>query len=96
MFDPMGVASVLDTSCNRVTLTYVGGHTGSSFSRKISVAAGHLAIADEQEMSQTEIKHMPRSVSEWGYSVSYYVVPGESIVLHDPALSRIIDATCSS
>lgn len=93
-FDPLTDANVLDTSCKKMVITYIGGHTGTSFSRTVTVSAGDLVIVDQQMMYQGEPR--PNSVSSWGQSVGYYITPGETVVLHEPALSSIFSIACRS
>ena len=90
-FDPLTEANVLDTSCKNMVITYIGGHTGSSFSQTVTVSAGQLVIAGQQRTYQGE----PSTVSSWGQSVNYYITPGETVVLHE-ALSSILSIVCRS
>jgi hypothetical protein len=93
-FDPDGYADVLDTSCQRIVITYSGGHTGISFSHRVAVSAGHLLIVDPNMLASGELR--PRTVSSWARSVGYYVNPGETVVLREASLSSILDIACSS
>ena len=81
-FDPLTEANVLDTSCKNMVITYIGGHTGASFSQTVTVSAGQLVIAGQQRTYQGE----PSTVSSWAQSVNYYITPGETVVLHEPPL----------
>jgi hypothetical protein len=93
-FDPTGYANVLDTSCKKMVITYVGGHTGLSFSKRVSVSAGDLVIVDPQMLAPGEFQ--PKTVSSWAQAVGYYVTPGETVVLHEDSLSSILTIACSS
>lgn len=91
-FDPTSDADVLDTSCAKMTIKYIGGHTGLSFSETVGVSAGSLTIVDKKMMYPGEPK--PTTVGSWGFSVGDYVTPGETVVLHNPNLS-ILNIACS-
>jgi hypothetical protein len=93
-FDPTGYANVLDTSCKKIVIKYIGGHTGLSFSRRVTVAAGDLVIVDRQMLAHGESR--PKTVKSWAQALGYYVVPGETVVLHEPSLSSISSIACSS
>lgn len=93
-FDPTCYANVLDTSCKKMVITYIGGHTGLSFSQTVRVSAGDVVIVDAQMMYPGELK--PKTVSSWAQSVGYYIAPGETVVLHEPTLSSILSVACSS
>ena len=93
-FDPLGYANVLDTSCKKMVIKYIGGHTGTSFSQTATVSAGSLLIVDQQMMNRGE--PIPKTVSAWAQSVGYYVTPGETAVLHEPSLSSILSIACNS
>ena len=93
-FDPLNVANVIDTSCKKMVVKYIGGHTGSSFSQTVTVPTGSLVIVDQQMIYPGEPK--PTNVSEWAQSVGYYIAPGETVILHEPSLSSIFSMACSS
>jgi hypothetical protein len=59
-FDPINNAEVMDTSCKEMAITYIGGHTGVSYSVKVVVAAGTLTIVDPRALSPGEAK--PKNV----------------------------------
>jgi hypothetical protein len=92
-FDPTGYADVLDTSCKNIVIRYIGGHTGLSFSERVSVSASDLVIVDPQMLAPG--KPRPNTVSSWAQAVGYYITPGETVVLHEPSLSSISSIACS-
>jgi hypothetical protein len=91
--DPLAIANVLDATCKKMTITYAGFHTGASASGKVTVAAGSLLVTDRYLMSG-EVR--PQTVSEWAQSVGYYITPGETVILHDPIMSNILNIACVS
>jgi hypothetical protein len=93
-FDPLTVANVLDTSCKKMVIKYIGGHTGTSFSQTAKASAGNLVIVDRQMIYPGEPKLT--TVSEWAQSVGYYITPSETVILHEDSLSSILSIACSS
>ncbi len=91
--DPLAIANVLDATCKKMTITYTGGHTGTSASEKVTVTAGNLLVTD-RTLGPGEVR--PNTVSAWAQSVGYYITPGETVVLHDPIMSNILSIACVS
>jgi hypothetical protein len=96
--NPYTYADVFDSSCKNLIVFYSGGHTLTSFSDTVHVAAGSLKIIDPQ-MNRGPAPgpggKEPASFSSWAETVGYYFVPGigESAVLHQADLS-ILKVTC--
>lgn len=93
-------ADVIDATCSDITAQYSGGHTGSSFSETVNVAAGGLvetqpggtgafAVAPGQTSGQ------PLSFVNWAQTLGFFIQPHESAILH-AADESVNNAHCGS
>jgi hypothetical protein len=94
--DPTSYADVLDTSCSKVRITYVGGEMSESYSNTVTVSRGQIAIADPRTLDPQKPTPKPKSVGFWARSMNYYVTPGETVVLHAGLPGRILSISCIS
>lgn len=92
--DPTSYADVLDTSCRKVRIIYVGGEMSESYSNTVTVSRGQIMIADPGTLDPR--KPTPKSVDFWARSMNYYVTPGETVVLHAGLPGRILSISCIS
>jgi len=89
---PGAYADIVDGPCAAVRATYVGGHTGTSFSETIEVHAGGLRLtAPKYPPTGTDISNL----SAWGQQMAYYLQPGESAILF-AGDEAVTSAVCES
>jgi len=74
-------ADVIDgSSCPGFAAVYTGGHTGSSFSHSVTVAAGGLQLTSTDPMVRPNGLDIS-NFTAWARQLGYFTQPGESAIL---------------
>jgi hypothetical protein len=93
---PYAQADVVDTTCNTIDVTYTGAHTGSSFTDRVTVMPGQLALT-EPGGAIGEFPNVPSgrapTLTDWQQQLGYKLIQGESVILRNDS-ETVSAATC--